>query len=222
MPNSTQPSGHEIRSTKTRSQLIEADIEVIGSVGYEGASTRALAKSANTTLSAIPCHFRGRRELYLAAAHMIAEYAASHFDESLAALEADHVSDKAIRLEQALTNLMHVVREDAEPHSWTTFVARSTYDNDETFAVIYERAIAPMLERVVRTVSEISGRSPHDEALRLRISAIVMAVVSFRFRRGIMLRAMAWREIRPGSTEQIEGMIRDLCRSVFLAVHRTQ
>lgn len=221
-PHSAQPSGHEVRSAKTRSQLIDAAIEVIGAVGYEGASTRALAKTANTTLSAIPYHFGGKKELYIAAAHMIADYAAGRFGEAVAVLEDDHVSDKAVRLEQAFTNFLQVILENAEPHSWTSFVARCTYDNDEAFTVIYERAIAPLIERLVRTAAEISGRSPDDEALRLRISAMVTAIISFRFLRGIVLRGMAWTEIRPGSVDQIEDMVRDLCRGDFLAINRAQ
>lgn len=217
-----QPSGHETRSAKTRSQLIEAAIEVIGAVGYEGASTRALAKTANTTLSAIPYHFGGKKELYIAAAHMNADYAAGRFEEAVAVLDDDDIPDQAVRLEQALTNFLHVIVENAEPHSWTSFVARCTYDNDEAFAVIYEQAIAPTIERLIRTAAGVSGRSPDDEALRLRISAMVTAIISFRFLRGIMLRGMSWTEIPASGGEQIEGMVRDLCRSDFLSIHRSQ
>ncbi|MBP2297246.1 CerR family C-terminal domain-containing protein [Azospirillum rugosum] len=221
-PHSAHPSGHEARSVKTRSQLIEAAIEVIGAVGYEGASTRALAKTARTTLSAIPYHFGGKKELYLAAADMIADYADGRFHEALAVLDAEAIPDKTIRLEQAFSNFLQIMLENAEPHSWTSFVARCAYDNDEAFAVIHDRAIAPMIERLVRSAAEISGRSSDDEALRLRISAMVTAIVGFRFLRGIMLRGMGWTQIQPDGIGQIEDMVRDLCRSDFLRVHRTQ
>ena len=77
----TAPSGHEVRSAKTRAQLIEAAIDVIGAVGYEGASTRAITQVAKTPLSAIPYHFGGKSELYMAAAQMIAEYARERFGD---------------------------------------------------------------------------------------------------------------------------------------------
>jgi TetR/AcrR family transcriptional regulator, regulator of cefoperazone and chloramphenicol sensitivity len=209
-------SGHETRSAKTRAQLIEAAIEVIGNVGYEAASTRALASSADTTLSAIPYHFGGKKELYLAAAEAIAEYAARSFEEAGALLDVDDPAGGAIQLEKTLTHLLRFVLEDAEPHSWTSFVARCTYDNDEAFALIYDRAIGPFLDRLIQAASRISGRSPDDEALKLRIGAIVTAIISFRFLRGIMLRGMGWTTMQPGSVDQIEGMVRDLCRSDFL------
>ncbi|KPH81398.1 CerR family C-terminal domain-containing protein [Bosea vaviloviae] len=215
-------SGHEARSAKTRSQLIEAAIEVIGAVGYEGASTRALATAAKTTLSAIPYHFGGKKELYLAAAGMISDYAAGRFEEAIALLDVAKPSERAAHFEQALTELMHIIMEDAEPHSWTSFVARCAYDNDEAFALIHERAIAPLLKHLVQAASDFTGRDPGDEALRLRINAIVTAIISFRFLRGIMLRGMGWESIRPDSIKQVEDMVRDLCRSDFLAVRFSQ
>ncbi|MBG3876460.1 DUF1956 domain-containing protein [Desulfovibrio oxamicus] len=220
--NPAAPSGHEARSVKTRSHLIEAAITVIGAVGYEGASTRALAKAAKTPLSAIPYHFGGKRELYLAAAQMIANYAACRFEEAVAILETAEAAEKAIRFEEALISILHIILKDAEPHSWTSFIARCAYDNDEAFALIYDRAIAQLLERLVQAASDVSGRSLGDEALRLRISAILTAVISFRFLRGIMLHSMEWSQIQDDSIHQIEGMVRDLCRSDFLAIQAPQ
>lgn len=216
------PSGHETRSATTRSRLIDAAIEVISAVGYEGASTRTLARTAHTALSAIPYHFGGKKELYLAAAQMIAEYAANRFVEAVAVLDADDDMDRAIRFEQALTDLMHMMLNDVELQTWAPFIARCAYDNDDAFALIYDQAIAPVLERLVLTASKLSGRSPDDEVLRLRISAIATAIISFRFLRGIMLRGLAGNEFHSGSISQIEDMIRILCRSEFLALHHIQ
>lgn len=215
-------SGHGARSAKTRSQLIEAAIEVIGAVGYEGASTRALAKAASTTLSAIPYHFGGKKELYLAAAQMIAEYARGRFEEITDILESGSAADGGAHLEEALIGLLHIMLDDAEPHSWTSFVGRCVYDNDDAFALIHEQAIAPLLERLVRAATDLSRRNSEDEALRLRISAIVTAVISFRFLRGVMLRGMGWKSIQGSYARQIEELIRDLCRSEFLDVRHSQ
>ena len=220
--NEPSLSGHEARSAKTRSQLIEAAIEVIGAVGYEGASTRALAKAASATLSAIPYHFGGKKELYLAAAQMIAEYARGRFEEITDILENRASAGGAAALEEALIRLLHIMLDDAEPHSWTSFVARCVYDNDEAFALIHEKAIAPLLERLIDAAAGFSRRNPKDETLRLRISAIVTAIIGFRFLRGIMLRGMGWKSIQDNYARQIEELIRDLCRSEFLDARHSQ
>jgi len=62
------PNGHEMRSSRTRAQLIEEAIDVFGRIGVKAASTRMLAKEGKVDLSAIPYHFGGKRQLYMAAA----------------------------------------------------------------------------------------------------------------------------------------------------------
>jgi AcrR family transcriptional regulator len=215
-------SGHESRSEKTRTQLIEAAIEVIGAVGYEGASTRILAKTANTALSAIPYHFGGKRELYLAAAQVIADYADNRFAEAVSVLEVGGSAEASLRFEEALVKLLHIMLEDAEPASWTPFVARCCYDNDEAFALIYDQAIAPLIEALVCAAGGFSSPSLDDEAVRLRISSIVTAIISFRFLRGITLRSMDWEQFQTGCIGQIEAMVRELCRGDFVTVRLSQ
>ena len=219
MPNHAETSsGHEARSAKTRSQLIQATIGVVAAVGYEGATTRALSQAAKTTLSAIPYHFGSKKELYLAAADMIAEYAANRFAEAAALLDDTSDVELSVRFELALIQLLHTMLEEAEPHAWTAFVARCAYDNDDAFALIHERAIAPLQKRLVHAASQFSGRSSDDEALRMRVIAILTAIFSFRFLRGVMLRGMDWKSIRNEATKQITDMVHDLCRSGFLTV----
>ena len=82
---------------------------------------------------------------------MIAEYARGRFEEVISILESRSIDDGAVRFQQALMRLLHIMLDEAEPHSWASFVARCVYDNDEAFALIHEQAIAPLLA---------SGRTP--------------------------------------------------------------
>jgi len=220
--SSTQPSGHESRSEKTRTQLIEAAIEVIGDAGYEGASTRSLARAANTALSAIPYHFGGKRELYLAAAQVIADYAVRRFAEVVSVLEAGGSVEASIRFEEALAKLLHIILEDAEPATWMPFIARCCYDNDEAFALIYDQAIGPLIDTLVRAAGDFSNPSLDDDAVQLRISSIVTAIISFRFLRGITLRSLGQDQFQTSCIHQIEAMVRELCRGDFIAVQFTR
>ncbi len=70
--NVSETNGHAVRSNGTKARMIEAAIEVFGTLGYETASTRLLAERAEVNLSAIPYHFGGKHALYLAAAEAIA------------------------------------------------------------------------------------------------------------------------------------------------------
>ncbi len=61
------------RGAETRAQLIEAALDVFGRLGYEGASTREIAKAANANLAAIVYHFGGKEALHIAVAeHVVA------------------------------------------------------------------------------------------------------------------------------------------------------
>lgn len=134
----------------------------------------------------------------------------------MAVLDDESAPDLSLRFEKALTQLLCILQEETEPHSWATFVARCMYDNDDAFALIYEQAIAPMLERLVWTASQFSGHTPDDDALRLRVSAIVTAIFSFRFLRGVMLRGMDWEKIQNDTISQVSDMVHDLCKSEFI------
>ncbi|MCW2318568.1 AcrR family transcriptional regulator [Rhodoblastus acidophilus] len=214
--NSTSPSGHDARSAKTREHLIDAAIDVIGAIGYDAATTRMIANAAGANLSAIPYHFGGKKELYLAAAQKIADYARGRFGEITQLLLQPTGGDAAARFEKALVHLLHIMLEQAEPHSWTSFVARCTYDNDEAFGIIYENAIAMLLDELTAAAKTISVRTADEATLRLRVSAILTSIVGFRFQRGITLRSMNWENIQGAYATQIETMLRDLCKSDFL------
>ncbi len=207
-------NGQEARSARTRTQLIEAAVEVIGTVGYEGATTRELTKTAKTNLSAIPYHFGGKRELYLAAAEMVADYAWGRFEEVIDILG----NGDAAALEDGLKYFLHIMLEDAEPHSWTSFVARCAFDNDEAFALIHARAIAPVSNRLTEMVADLSSGSVDEDAVRLRVNAIVTAIIGFRLLRGIMQRGMSCDDLPKSYADQLRLMIADLCRSDFLGI----
>lgn len=211
--------GREARSEKTRQRLLEATVTVIGDIGYEAATTRMLAGAAEANLSAIPYHFGGKKELYLAAARMIGDYAAERLTEVAAPLAGE--APPALRLETALNSLLLLILSDQPSMPWTAFLARCCHENDAAFALIHDTAIAPMVARMVAVAGELHGPDTPREILQLRILSIVTAIISFRFLRGILLRGMAWDEIQDSGVKQMQRMIHDLCQSGFLLIPTT-
>ncbi|WP_454919187.1 CerR family C-terminal domain-containing protein [Xanthobacter sediminis] len=209
-------NGHESRSLKTRAQLIEAAIDVFGRVGFEGTTTRMLAKSADVTLSAIPYHFGGKRELYMEAAREIADYAHMRVTALCAILDDPAIASPQERLEKVLTGYLRILLDDAEPRTWTSFFARCAYDNDEAFQLIHGQAIAPFQEKLVAAVRMIAPASIDDEAVRLRVTAIVTGMAGFRLLRGILLRGMDWTELKSAHMAMVDALVHDLTRSDLL------
>jgi AcrR family transcriptional regulator len=59
------------RSLDTRERLVEAALEVFASHGFEGATTREIARRAGVALAALPYHFTTKEALWKAAADRI-------------------------------------------------------------------------------------------------------------------------------------------------------
>ena len=69
MPDTAPPSS----STDTRARLLDAAARLFAAHGYDGVSTRALARAAGVNVAAIGYHFGGKKELYTAVIHHAVE-----------------------------------------------------------------------------------------------------------------------------------------------------
>jgi AcrR family transcriptional regulator len=214
MPKSQVGAGQEARSERTKMQLVEAAIDVFGRLGFEGASTRELTQVAKVNQTAIPYHFGGKRELYLAAAEHIAAYA-SHVLLSVQSPEKPF-DDGAGRLSRELCEVAKIILSEDDPKGWTAFVARCAYEDGEAYSIIHDKAVAPLIDRMV---SYFCGDSQDLEFVaqsRAKITVIFTAMVSFRLLKGIMLRGSPWSDLGPQYMDQVSRMIDEVCRSDFL------
>ena len=76
------------RGDETRRRIIDSAIQLFGQRGYDGASTRDIAKLAGVNAPALQYYFDGKEGLYRACAEHIAESAAAHFQPALAQAQA--------------------------------------------------------------------------------------------------------------------------------------
>jgi TetR/AcrR family transcriptional regulator, regulator of cefoperazone and chloramphenicol sensitivity len=212
-----RPNGHQQRSAETRARLISAAIEVFGEVGYEAASTRELAQRGGANLSAIPYHFGGKRELYLSAAEAIGDAAAELVAPVIAQLEDPSNGSIGSRLEAAVSGFLDVMLDEATPRSRAMFLARCTAEDDEAFERIYDRALAPLQRSLVHAVQVSTDGALDEEAVRLRATSTIAAIISFRLLPGIVLRGMGWKKLHPKEAARIATMVRDLIRNGFLS-----
>ena len=65
--------GGYARGDETRARIISAALDVFGTHGFGGASTRMLAERAGVTLPALHYYFDSKEGVYLACAEHIAE-----------------------------------------------------------------------------------------------------------------------------------------------------
>lgn len=76
-PSAPRPRRLQQRSADTRDRLIDAALDVFAAHGFDGATTREIARRAGVALAALPYHFTTKDALWRAAADRIFERLAS-------------------------------------------------------------------------------------------------------------------------------------------------
>ncbi|ABD89009.1 CerR family C-terminal domain-containing protein [Rhodopseudomonas palustris] len=201
----SEPNGQEVRSRETRAKMIEAAIELFATVGYEAASTRALAEQAGVNQAAIPYHFGGKRELYLAAAQTLAEHARERIAPIVAQLRQAHQTDPRSVVEEALRRVFRLFASGSESLAWVTFVIRSQYEALEGFRIIHEE-LAPLERELKRVIGEATGETD-QQRLGMKLTVALAPIFSFRPLQQFNLSVLGWDKPAPHLLDKFETVI---------------
>jgi len=101
------------RSLETRERLVEAALQVFASHGFDGATTREIARRAGVALAALPYHFTTKEALWRAAADRIFGLLGETFRKRLAGLDG---VDLATRLRLILRDFVRFQAAHPELH----------------------------------------------------------------------------------------------------------
>jgi AcrR family transcriptional regulator len=197
------------RGAETRAQLIEAALDVFGRLGYEGASTREIAKAANANLAAIVYHFGGKEALHIA----VAEHVAGSILVKVGPALAKAAEPAATATPQAAQATLHLLIEtmlnmllgSAEAERWARFIIREQLQPTAAFDVIY-RFMGGALTTATRVVAVILG-SPENETVRLRVITLLGQVLVFRVAQALVLRRMEWSAIGERERNAIKEVV---------------
>lgn len=203
------------RGGETRAQLIMAGLDVFGRVGFEGASTREIARAADVNLAAIVYHFGGKEQLYLA----VAEYIAEQIVERIAPvamgapLPVDAAGARA-RLSLLIHAFVDIILGDDEAEQWARFILREQLQPTSAFDLIYG-FMGNMIEVVTSFVATATGQPEDDETIRLRVITIVGQVLVFRMANALVLRRMEWDGIGEDERTKIKRVVVDNLTSIL-------
>lgn len=154
--------------------LLDTAIDQFGRLGFEGASTRDIARASGTAMSSITYHFGGKHGLYLAAAeHIAASIRALQGENVARAVAAGHESREAAM--EALATILDGLAQmmlRPETESWSRFIIREQQFPTEAFDVLFAKAMQPILEAFI----ELIGRVRTDLARR---ETVAMAILLF-------------------------------------------
>jgi len=193
----------------TRTQLIKAGLDVFGRLGFEGASTREIAKAAGANLAAIVYHFGGKEALHVAVAEHIAASIGAKIGPTLAAISAPDAvaTPKAARaaFHRLIEAFADVILGAAEAERWARFIVREQMQPTAAFDVIY-RFLGGAATTATRLVAAALGRA-EDAELRVRVFTMMGQVLVFRVAQTLVLRRMEWKRIGDGERALIKRVV---------------
>ena len=198
-------------SASTERRLLDVAIDHFGRLGLEAASTRAIAREADTPMSSITYHFGGKRGLYLAAADHIARIIGERLLTAETAHEAGTVdNDQAARafLHRFVARATDMLNSE-QTAPFARFIVREQADPTEAFDRIYESTIGPIAATVARLIRIVSHDRLSDHQAKLRAMTIVGQILVFRVSRATVLAATGWSAVGPAETEEIKQIVAD-------------
>jgi AcrR family transcriptional regulator len=197
------------RGADTRLRLVEAAVDVFGLYGFEGATTRQIAREAGANLAAIVYHFGSKEALHTA----VAEHVAKHmFDavgpalaEAGAAGAAETPAAARAMLHRLIETYVDVIVGTADAERWARFIVREQMQPSGAFDVIY-RVMGGALALASRLLAAALGR-PEDDSVRLRTLTLFGQVLIFRVAQAMVLRRLGWAAIGPTERAEIKHIV---------------
>lgn len=190
--------------------LIETAIEQFGRHGYEGASTREIARASGTAMSSITYHFGGKQGLYLAAADHIAASVKTIQGPALEAARA--VAEKGSR-EEAIEALLAVLDGFAlmmlspQTEAWALFITREQQNPTEAFDRLYTGVMQGVVETFVATLKRVRSDLGEREVLAMGILLFGQSLV-LRVARAAVTRILSVETIDEPTARLLRGRLR--------------
>jgi TetR/AcrR family transcriptional regulator, regulator of cefoperazone and chloramphenicol sensitivity len=205
------------RGAETRAQLVQAALDVFGRLGYEGASTREIAKTANANLAAIVYHFGSKEALHIAVAEHVVASILAKIGPTLAVASdaAASASPAAARdtLHRLIETMIDTLLGSAEAELWARFIIREQLQPTAAFDVIY-RFMGNSLAMATRLVAIALGK-PEDELMRVRVISVLGQVLVFRVAQAAVLRRTGWSAIGERERNTIKKVILENVDAIF-------
>ena len=200
-------------------RLLDTAVDHFGRQGIEGASTRAIAAAAATTMSSITYHYGSKQGLYLAAARHIVDQMGERMAPALAASEARgreiKGSDAALAAFLAIIDRFVEMMVDPESSLWARFIVREQMEPTEAFDCLYGGVMGRLVDRLSALIVRIGGGRWDAAEARLKTLAIIGQALVFRVARAAVLRVNGWTDVDAGGAAAIRRVVRAHTRAIL-------
>ena len=200
-------------NTDTRTRLLDAAARLFAAHGYDGVSTRALARAADVNIAAIGYHFGGKKELYTAVIHhaveatnSIANPVAEGLQAGIAAANGDRrllakTADRFVR------TLIHGLGSDPQVSIWIAMIQQEFAHPSDAIRIVLDGRILPMHRAFTALTAAALGGKVDDPAVIVRSHAVVGQVLIFFLARVVLLARTGWNDYDPETLAVMKGEI---------------
>lgn len=214
------------RGEETRARIIEAAMRLFAAHGFDGASTRDIAREASVNAPALQYYFDNKEGVYLACIDYFVERAWAMLQDVVASTEtllarADvtdaELVDGYLALQARFANFLY---ECPETHHWRQFMARERAGLGPPTA--FERIDAGINRRLFALTStligRLTGKPASDETTRIRTVAIDSQIAAFKIMRRHVLRALQWDGYGETETHRVQEVLQENTRILLLGL----
>ncbi|HEX2257886.1 MAG TPA: CerR family C-terminal domain-containing protein [Afifellaceae bacterium] len=213
-PQPRPPTGARSRGADaTRERLIDAALDAFGLNGFDGASTRDIARRAGANLAAIPYHFGGKEGLHRAVAQHIVNGVVGKLgpliDTIEAALRVTPLPRRVAQrlLHRALDRAADTLLGRPEAARWARFIIREQMDPTASFAVLYDGFMGRAHRLITALYAAAAGRDASDPETAVRVFAILGQLLVFRMARGLVEARLGWHGYGPEEVALVKTML---------------
>lgn len=213
--------GGYARGDETRARIISAALEVFGTRGFGGASTRILAEAAGVTLPALHYYFDSKEGVYLACAEHIAARLEVRFGALTSGITAalagarlprERVLDLLLTFVDGFTDFFLGAH---ELEKWVMFIIREQAQPTKAFDIIFERVMRGTFNTLAALVSRLIERPAGEIEVRVRTFTLIGQLVFFRTAREAALRITGWRDFDAERLTLIKRVLREQIAASF-------
>lgn len=207
------------RGEETRSQLLDAAVELFGRYGFEGTSVRMLAAQANCNLAAIPYHFGSKDGLYLAVATHLAQSMRERLGGEIQKI-SQHLQRTDATRESVFAGMIELLLKfgesilDKSP-SVARYVMREQLEPTQAFDELYNTLARELHETLSLCVSRLEGLAAESPACIIRTHMIMGSFIGFISGRSVFLRRMGWQSIDEEKRQILRREIRTFLAQLF-------
>jgi TetR/AcrR family transcriptional regulator, regulator of cefoperazone and chloramphenicol sensitivity len=204
------------RGEETRARIIDVALKLFGKYGFEGASTRDIAKHAGVNTPALQYYFDNKEGVYFACVEHIVARVWEHMAEVIDGAErtaAGDSGDEALieAFCQILERLAEFLITSQDTQDWRLFMARQQAGLGPAagFQIVYELFSKRVFAVAGTIVGRLLGRPANADETLIRTTALLGQFTVFQVSRRTALTVLDWETIDARQLAVIKRIIRE-------------